>query len=143
LEKVAFDFLPHCKKLGFEIHYRDGEVVGMHLPYSPEKDVLTGSGVISNGAITTLLDTALGGAVINEVGIAKGMSTLDLRVDFFSASEPCFGVTATAECIKVTREAVFVRAEAYNDLESEPIAQAVAIFAVNNQVPVLEKKGGV
>jgi acyl-coenzyme A thioesterase PaaI-like protein len=85
--------------------------------------------------ITTLLDHVCGLSVSCAVIAADGgfmefgMATLDLRIDYMRPAEPRREVIALARCYKLTRSIAFVRATAYEEDESNPIATVQAAFA--------------
>ena len=64
-----------------------------------------------------------------------GMATLDLRIDYMRPAEPRREVIAMARCYKLTRSIAFVRAAAYEDDESNPVATAQAAFAFTGPRP--------
>lgn len=99
------------------------------MPFNIDLEQISGSGIMANGAITTLLDTALGAVSFHQFGELKHIATLDLRVDYFSPPKAFSSIYAKVECTKITREVVFVRGLVYCEDENDPIAQSVAAFS--------------
>ncbi|WP_138379264.1 PaaI family thioesterase [Luteithermobacter gelatinilyticus] len=121
--------IPHARKLGLKLVDCAEDSLIVELPYSSQIEARPGSGVIANGAITTLLDTAFGAAVFNQFTEIRQLATLDLRVDFMSAAKPFSPVFAKVSCRRITREVVFVRGDAYCDDPDMPIAHATGAFS--------------
>jgi len=91
------------------------------------------SGVIAGGVVTTLLDQTCGMAVASLAQAESrltGLATLDLRIDYLRGAAPGREVIAKAHCYKLTSSIGFVRAAAFEDDESNPIATAQATFAL-------------
>lgn len=91
------------------------------------------TGIIAGGVITTLLDQTCGMAVSSlafSQGRLRGLATLDLRIDYMRGAIPGREVKARAHCYKLTRSIGFVRATAFEDEESDPVATAQAAFAL-------------
>ncbi len=96
------------------------------------------TGVIAGGVITTLLDQACGMAVSSlavSQGRFSGLATLDLRIDYMRGAIPGREIKARAHCYKLTKAIGFVRATAFEDDESDPIATAQAAFALTTAHP--------
>ena len=94
--------------------------------------------VIAGGVVTSLLDHTCGLAISSAAASANGMfgtATLDLRIDYMRPARPRLGVTAEAHCYKLTRTIGFVRAEAWDEDASDPIATAQAAFALTGPRP--------
>jgi uncharacterized protein (TIGR00369 family) len=94
--------------------------------------------VIAGGVVTSLLDHTCGLAISSAAASASGMfgtATLDLRIDYMRPARPRMGVTAEAHCYKLTRTIGFVRAEAWDEDRSDPIATAQAAFALTGPRP--------
>jgi acyl-coenzyme A thioesterase PaaI-like protein len=95
-------------------------------------------GALATGVIFALLDQTCGMAI----GLAMrardgedaagprmgGMATLDFRLDHIRAPRPGAGVTAEAECLRITGDVAVVRGWAYEDSAEDPIAAAQAAF---------------
>jgi uncharacterized protein (TIGR00369 family) len=94
--------------------------------------------VIAGGVVTSLLDHTCGLAISSAAASASGMfgtATLDLRIDYMRPARPRAGVTAAAHCYKLTHTIGFVRAEAWDEDRSDPIATAQAAFALTGPRP--------
>ncbi|MFC7048401.1 PaaI family thioesterase [Emcibacter nanhaiensis] len=131
--KQILPYVMHANKIGIEILGTEGTAVLSRLNYSDAISVGKGKGIIANGAVSTLLDTALGMAVFQKVGELRGMATLDLRVDFLRASTPFSPINARSECIRLTREVAFVQGEAWCEDPAQPVARASAAFSISDQ----------
>lgn len=94
--------------------------------------------VIAGGVVTSLLDHTCGLAISSAAMSSSGMfgtATLDLRIDYMRPARPRTGITAEAHCYKLTRTIGFVRAEAWDEDRSDPIATAQAAFALTGPRP--------
>jgi len=122
---VRFDIPPFADFLGIKIVRTDVELIEVHLPFRPE--LQNRKGDVHGGAITSLLDAALGNAAFVDLERAAVASTLSLTVNFLSAARSdlrCF-----ARCTKRGRSIRFVEAEVL-DAHDEVVAKAVATFKV-------------
>ncbi len=66
-------------------------------------------------------------------GLAAQPATLDLRIDHMRPAKPRMSVTCAAHCYKATRTIAFLRAEAWDISEDDPIATAQAAFILNRR----------
>lgn len=118
--------LAQCQRLGITVvSARENELI-LELPYS---DVIIGNpvtGVIHGGAITTLMDTTAGAAVLCAMPEFELCPTLDLRVDYMRSAKPGAPVYARASCYRVTNNILFMRCEAYQ--VDRTVAHCVATF---------------
>lgn len=111
-----------------ELHPR----VLLKVPYREDLIGEPDTGVIAGGVITTLLDTTCGWAVALALDELTSIATLDLRIDYMRAAAAGKDVFATAECYKITRSIAFVRAHAYDDDPSDPVAAAQGTFILDS-----------
>lgn len=136
LKDIVF-MIAHSRRLGMEL-VEDGEDhIIVRLPYKDELASLDGQGIMANGAIISLMDTALGAAVFKQFGKIKKIATLDLRMDFFGPAKAFQPVLGRVSCTKVTRELVFARGDFYCEDETELFGQCVAVFS-HQDLPFLE-----
>ena len=89
------------------------------------------SGVIHGGAVTSLMDTCCGLAVLSHPAVNTSMATLNLKVDYMRPANPGQQVSAEAECYYVTRTVAFVRVIAFDEDKNRPVATAHATFTLN------------
>ena len=112
----------------------NGEATSL-LPYQERLIGNPETGALHSGAVTSLLDTTCGLAVVSAMSAPQALATLDLRIDFLAASSPGLELRARAECYKKTSDIAFVRAIAYHGDESNPIATCAATFMLRTDVP--------
>lgn len=120
--------LPHARALGIEPVRMDNGVAVFRLPWREDLVGDPETGVLHGGAVSALMDTCGGAAVMCHPLNEGGTATLDLRIDYMRAASPGQTVTAQAECFNVTRSVAFVRAVATDDDTSRPVATAAGAF---------------
>lgn len=128
ITRQFMDALPHARELKLEVlDVGAGKAVFL-LPYRAELVGDPETGVLHGGAVSALLDTTCGAAVICHPENAAGTATLDLRIDYMRAATPGQAIVAKAECYHVTRSVAFVRAVALDDDTDRPVASANGAF---------------
>ena len=134
--KIARQFIeaiPHSRALGMQLKDMQDGVAVIEMPYDaqlvgdPETDVLHG------GAVSALMDTCCGAAVMGHPANPGGTATIDLRIDYMRAAKPGDAITARAECYHVTRTVAFVRATATDSDTENPVAAATGAFTVEGK----------
>ena len=133
VNKAARQFIeviPHSKRLGMEIEDLGDGVATISMPYN---EALIGdpvTKVIHGGAVSALMDTCAGAAVMAHPQAGIATATLDLRIDYMRSAKPGDRITAKAECYHVTRSVAFIRATAYDADFDRPVAAATGAFTV-------------
>ena len=123
--------IPHSAELGMRLISRDPDEAVMMIPYDPRLIGDPETGVMHGGAITALLDTCCGTAVMMASAKPSSTATLDLRINYMRPATPERDVYAHAHCYRATRSVGFVRAVAYHEDHNDPIATASAAFILN------------
>ena len=133
LEKIARQFIeaiPHARDLGMQIEEIGEGSCLISMPYDEKLIGDPRTGVIHGGAVSALMDTCSGAAVMSHPKGALATATLDLRIDYMRAATPRQTVWARAEVYHVTRSVAFVRARAYDDNDDPPVATAAGAFTI-------------
>lgn len=135
LRKYLVDPVPHNRALGVSLEAIDGRHVTLKLPYREDLvgDPITG--VLHGGAITTLLDSTAGCAVLLAQSSPRRVATLDLRIDYMRPATVGLDVIAVGECFRTTKNVAFVRAVAHHGDPEKLIATATGTFAIFEPLP--------
>ena len=129
MAKSIIDALPHSQALGLKLTEIGNGIAEMSLPYDKRLVGDPETGIIHGGAVSTLMDTC-GGAAVMSHGATKLIATIDLRIDYMRAATSGHAIVARAECYHVTRSVAFVRATAVDGDASSPVATAAGAFTV-------------
>jgi uncharacterized protein (TIGR00369 family) len=134
LARQFIEAIPHSQDLGMElIEMQDGVAVRT-MPYDTRLIGDPETGVISGGAVSAVMDTCCGAAVMSHPANKGGTATLDLRIDYMRAATPGQTITTRATCYHVTRSVAFVRATATDDDTENPVASATGAFTVEGRI---------
>jgi uncharacterized protein (TIGR00369 family) len=131
--KLAGQFiqaLPHAQALGLELKLLDAGTAVISMPYDEKLIGDPKTGVIHGGAVSALMDTTCGAAVMSHPSNPAGTATIDLRIEYLRAAIPGQTITTRATCYHVTRSVAFVRATATDDDAETPVASATGTFTV-------------
>lgn len=131
--KIARQFIeaiPHSRDLGMALVQMEEGVAVITMPYDERLIGDPVTGVISGGAVSAVMDTCCGAAVMSHPSNRGGTATLDLRIDYMRAATPGQSITARAVCYHVTRSVAFVRATATDDDTDNPVATATGAFTL-------------
>ena len=124
--------LPHCRALSMRVTSVGAGKASLSMPWSPDIVGDPRTGVIHGGAVSALMDTSGGAAVLAHPTGPVSTATMDLRIDYMRAASPHQTITAHAVCHHVTRSVAFVRAEAFDEEpEKGPVAVANGAFTLD------------
>ena len=126
--------LPHAKALGMRLDLLDAGVAVLSMPYDARLVGDTTTGVMHGGAVSALMDTCCGAAVINHPQSLAGTATIALRIEYLRPATPGQRITTRAECYHVTRSVAFVRAVATDEDAERPVAHATGTFTVERRL---------
>ncbi len=122
--------LPHAHALGLQLEHLDDGVVELSMPYDEKLIGDPRTGVVHGGAVSALMDTCCGVAVVAHADRPLGTATIDLRIDYMRAATPKQRIYARAECYHMTRNVAFVRATTMDEDRDRPVATATGAFTV-------------
>lgn len=122
---------PFHEDLGIRYAEHGENWASLELVYHPSLDGYGEPGVISGGAVFTLMDASSGMAVALAHKQVTPMATVDLRLDYLRPPLAGRNIRSRVECYRLTRRFGFTRGVAYNDDPSHPIAHASGIFIIS------------
>lgn len=129
--RAFIEALPHAAALNLSLDLiKDGRAQ-ITMPYDARLVGDPTTGVLHGGAISALMDTASGAAVMCHPEAPPSTATLDLRIDYFRPATPGQAVTAQAECHHMTRSVAFIRVIATDDDKDRPVAMGTGAFTVD------------
>ncbi|MEX0306594.1 MAG: PaaI family thioesterase [Ruegeria sp.] len=133
LARQFIEAIPHAKALGLNLtDIGEGEAE-ISMPYNEQLIGDPRTGVIHGGAVSAMLDTCCGAAVMSHPSAPGGTATIDLRIDYMRAATPGQSIRTHATCYHITRNVAFVRATAVDDDGDRPVATASGAFTVEGR----------
>ncbi len=132
IARKFIEFIPHCRELDMRLDEIGGGVAVISMPYDERFVGDPETGVIHGGAVSALIDTCGGAAVMSHPAAPVTTATIDLRIDYMRPATPGQRITARATCHHVTRSVAFVRAVAYDGDEENPVASASGTFTAEH-----------
>ena len=130
LARQFIESIPHARELGMEFVVIGAGEAELTMPYDKRLVGDPSTGVIHGGAISTLMDTCGGAAVMSHQANLGATATLDLRIDYMRPATPGQRICARATCYHITRTVAFVRALAMDEDRDNPVATATGAFTV-------------
>jgi len=132
IARQFIEAIPHAQTLGLKLEDIGAGRAVISMPYD---DRLVGdpqTGVIHGGAVSAMLDTCCGTAVMSHPAQPGATATIDLRIDYMRTATPGQTLVTTADCYHITRNVAFVRATAVDDDCDHPVASAAGAFTVES-----------
>ncbi len=130
IARKFIEAIPHCRALGMVLtEINDGMAV-IEMPYDRKLVGDPETGVIHGGAVSAIMDTCCGAAVMSHALAPGGTATIDLRIDYMRGATPGQKIVTTAYCYHINRNVAFVRATAVDDDVDRPVATAAGSFTV-------------
>jgi len=130
MARQFIEAIPHARDLGLQLVELENGVAVITMPYDKRFVGDPKTGVLHGGAISAVMDTCCGAAVMLHPAAGMGTATIDLRIDYMRPATPGQKITARATCYHVTRSVAFVRAVALDDDTDRPVACATGAFTV-------------
>ena len=130
IARQFIEALPHCRALGMTLDTVGFGEAAISMPYDKRFVGDPATGVIHGGAISALMDTCSGAAVMSHPNGPIATATIDLRIDYMRPATPGQHITAKACVYHITRTVAFVRATAVDEDSDRPVATATGAFTV-------------
>lgn len=130
IARQFIEAIPHSRALGMELTEIGDGYATITMPYA---EALIGdprTRVIAGGAVSALMDTCCGAAVMSHPSNPGGTATIDLRIDYMRPAAPGQSLRTRADCYHVTRSVAFVRAVTWDQDSDNPVAAATGAFTV-------------
>lgn len=130
MARQFIEAIPHARALGLKLTGIGDGMAVISMPYDKKLIGDPTSGVIHGGAVSAVMDTCCGAAVMSHPNAPGGTATIDLRIDYMRPATPGQTIVTTATCFHITRNVAFVRATAVDDDTGNAVATAAGSFTV-------------
>ena len=103
IARQFIEAIPFSRALQMRLDEIGEGVAVISMPWS---EMIVGDptlGVVHGGAVSALMDTCGGAAVMSHPQALAGTATIDLRIDYMRAATSGQRITARAECYHLTR----------------------------------------
>lgn len=130
IARQFIEAIPHSTALGMTLTSLGDGKAEIEMPYNEQFIGDPSTGVIHGGAVSALMDTCCGAAVMSHPRAPGATATIDLRIDYMRPATPGQTIRTTADCYHVTRSVAFVRATATDDDADRPVATATGAFTI-------------
>jgi uncharacterized protein (TIGR00369 family) len=118
----------HNRALGLRSVGHGADWCALALDYREELIGDPDRSVLASGPILALMDMAASIAAWIRLGRFRPQATLDFRIDYLRAATPGATVVGRAECYRITRHIAFVRGQAHDGDEADPIATVAGTY---------------
>ncbi|MEM9900503.1 MAG: PaaI family thioesterase [Pseudomonadota bacterium] len=135
IARQFIEAIPFSKAVHMELEEIGDGWARIAMPYSEHLVGEPTTGVIHGGAVSALMDTCGGAAVMAHPEGAAATATIGLRIDYMRSARPGQRITAEATCYHVTRSVAFVRAVARDEEAGTPVATATGTFTFQRAAP--------
>jgi uncharacterized protein (TIGR00369 family) len=130
IARQFIEAIPHAQELGMVLQSIGDGMAEISMPYDVKLIGDPDTGVIHGGAVSALMDTCCGAAVMCHPDAPGGTATIDLRIEYMRAATPGQTIVTQATCHHISRNVAFVRAVAMDDNRDNVVATATAAFSV-------------
>ncbi|MDK3074872.1 PaaI family thioesterase [Sedimentitalea sp. JM2-8] len=130
LARQFIEAIPHARAINMQLTDIGDGRAEIQMPYDERLIGDPKTGVIHGGAVSAMMDTCCGAAVMSHPAAPAGTATIDLRIDYMRAATPGQTIRTSATCYHITRSVAFVRATATDDDADRPVATASGTFTV-------------
>lgn len=121
--------------MGVEYLMDEGGVRRLALTLAPQH--MSRANRVHGGVLFTLLDTALGGAVVNALPEGKGCATLEIKINYFRPIQHG-RLTAEGRLVNSTRRTAYAEGEVRNE-EGKLLAKASGTFFITDTLVQSER----